>query len=60
MAVVAAGELHDPVPAGGAAGRAHGRHGGLGPRGDETDLVATGHGSQMTSARRTSPSVGAP
>ncbi len=43
MAVVATGELHHPVPAGRTAGEADDRHGRLGSRRHETDLVATGH-----------------
>ena len=41
--VVAAVELDHAVPAGGAAGEAHCAHGGLGPRGDQPDLLAPGH-----------------
>ena len=37
MAVITAGELHDPVPARGGAGKPHRGHRRLGSRGDETD-----------------------
>ena len=40
VAVVVAGELHDLRPAGEAAGHADGRHGRLGARADQADLLA--------------------
>ena len=40
VAVVAAGELDDPVPSREAAGHPDGAHGGLGPRGHQPDLLA--------------------
>ena len=43
VAVVAAVELHDPVPAGDAAGQAHRAHGRLGARRDQAHLLAPGH-----------------
>ena len=43
VAVVVAGELHDRVAAGGAAGQAHGRHGGLGARRHQAHLLDRRH-----------------
>ena len=43
VAVVAAVELHDPVPTGHAAGQAHRAHGRLGARRHQPHLLAAGH-----------------
>ena len=61
VAVVAAGELHDPVATGRAPGEAHRRHRRLGPRRDEAHHLAR-RARPRRSPRRgsTSPSVGAP
>ena len=43
VAVVVAGELHQPGSPGEAPSRADGAHGGLGPAGDEAHLIDRGH-----------------